>query len=108
MTLDDAGFIVAQWAQHKQVICRVYFFGSRVRLENRSDSDLDIAIELEYVDNSVSLANWIFESKVWKKELSDLLGWDVDVQRFFPRSTKIIARAIKESSILVYEKKQGL
>jgi len=104
MTLEGAKLLVASWAVQKRLVRRVFFFGSRVRNEHRSDSDLDIAFELIYTAPNTSAGHWAFESDAWAKQLSSLLPWKLDLQLLEPQGTPTVASGIERSSVLVYER----
>jgi predicted nucleotidyltransferase len=107
MDLEDAARVVAKWAADKPAICRVHLFGSRVRGTHRGadhpggPSDLDVAVELikhrEWKD-------WIWDSEGWPQELSAMLGLEVDLQQDRGESTPRIGAALRESSLLVYQR----
>lgn len=103
MALEDAIYVVSNWAATQRLIKRVYFFGSRVRSEHFEDSDLDIAIELIYPDCDCALAHWMFESNGWQKQLESLLPWPLDIQLFNKNSTPTIFSGLAQSSVLVYQ-----
>ena len=101
--------IVAKWAACKPLIRRAFIFGSRVRGDNRQDSDIDIAVELDPAefrgaDESGGLATWMFETKGWKDELQQLIPYKVQLERYHPDQTPTVASGLERSSTLVYEK----
>ena len=110
MQLAEMLALLTAWATEKPLVGRLWLFGSRVRGNHRSDSDVDVAIELDMsaakgVDESGGMATWAFETKQWKPELEDLLSLIVDLQRYKAGETNIIQAGLDQSSILVYEKK---
>jgi predicted nucleotidyltransferase len=110
MTLSEAEGLIADWARSKPLIRRVFLFGSRVRGEEKPDSDLDIAVELdpEYFpapDESGGIATWMFETTGWKDELQSIVPFAVDLEQLCPGETPTIESALQQSSRLVYEKK---
>jgi predicted nucleotidyltransferase len=69
---------LATWAASKPFVKRAWIFGSRARQQEKADSDLDIAIELdlsaaEGVDESGGIATWMFETGTWPDELAKLI-----------------------------------
>lgn len=91
------------------MVKRVYVFGSRVRGDNRPDSDIDIAVELDSaaflgVDESGGLATWMFETKGWKEELEKLVPLKVQLERYHPEQTPTVGKGLARSSQLIYEK----
>jgi predicted nucleotidyltransferase len=113
MQLAEMLALLTAWATEKPLVGRLWLFGSRVRGNHRSDSDVDVAIELDMsaakgVDESGGMATWAFDTKQWKPELEDLLSLIVDLQRYKVGETNIIQAGLDQSSILVYEKKGKL
>jgi predicted nucleotidyltransferase len=103
------GQAIANWAARKPLIKRVFIFGSRVRGDNRADSDIDIAVELDAAefqgtDESGGLATWMFETKGWKEELQRFVPYRVQLERYHPEQTPTVASGLERSSALVYEK----
>jgi len=68
-----------RWASDKPCIVRMWIFGSRVRGDNRADSDLGMAFELQ--GNARFDADGIFIQNQfpWSDELSTLTGYYVHV-----------------------------
>ncbi len=105
MGLVDAGKVVADWALGKPTICRVLFFGSRVRSEERPGSDLDIAVELNVQDLNTALGHWIFDHAPWHAELQELLPWPVDLQLFQQGGTPTVAAGLERSSTTILDRR---
>lgn len=107
MELTQIAEIVATWAAQKPLIKRIYLFGSRVRGTYHVTSDIDVAIELdqsECRDECQGMATWICETKGWKLELEAVVPHQVQLVRYAGQDTPVIEDALKESSLLVYEK----
>lgn len=110
MTLDEIAAVLSDWARTKPLVKRVFVFGSRARGEERADSDLDIAVELDPVafpcpDESGGIATWMFETNGWKEELQSQFPFAVDLEQLCGAETPTIQRGVERSSRLVYEKK---
>ena len=100
---------LAEWCESKPLVARAWIFGSRARGQERVDSDIDIAIELDGaatagVDESGGLATWMFETQSWEAELSALFPFEVDLEQYIAGQTPTIATALDESSVLAYQK----
>lgn len=111
MQLVEIRTLLAAWAAEKPLINRLWLFGSRVRGENRHNSDVDVAIELDMsatkgIDESGGVATWTFDTTMWKPELEGLLSLAVDLQRYKTGETNVIQAGLDHSSILVYEKQR--
>jgi uncharacterized protein len=101
--------ILAAWAVSKPLVLRLFIFGSRVRGDYRPDSDIDIAIELDMsaadgVDDSGGLATFMFEADDWEQELQAHFSFNVDLEQFRGPDTPTIEKALRQSSILVFQK----
>ena len=95
---------LTSWAARNPQIRRVVLFGSRVKGTHRANSDLDIAIELEAgEDSNATLANWMQFSNVWKREVSAIVPFEVDLQ-WLDRygATSVIEQGVKEANEVVY------
>ena len=109
MGVSEVAEVISTWARGKPLVKRVHIFGSRVRGDHRSDSDIDIAVELDPevfqgVDESGGLATWMFETKGWKEELEKLIRLKVQLERYHPDQTPTVGKGLARSSQLVYEK----
>jgi predicted nucleotidyltransferase len=65
---------LASWAEGKNEIFQLWLFGSCARGDNRSDSDLDVAVILSPGCESARLTDWIVLSNEWRPELAELLN----------------------------------
>lgn len=109
MDVPQISELLASWARGKPLVKRLYIFGSRARGDHRTDSDIDIAVELDPAvfqgsDESGGLATWMFETKAWKAEIEKLLPFPVQLERFREEQTPTIRKGLAQSSHLVYEK----
>ncbi|MFL9826176.1 nucleotidyltransferase domain-containing protein [Rhodoplanes sp. SY1] len=68
-----------RWARERGEIQSVWLFGSRVRGNHRSDSDLDIGVRL-YGDEKERLAIWIFEGACWAASLQELVSVKIHLE----------------------------
>lgn len=94
---------IRKWAAGKRIVKRVYFFGSRAKGTNRSDSDLDVAVELIYEEFGTALAHWMAEEESWLSELQGLIPFEVDLELLHATESVVVAKGIEEGAILVYE-----
>lgn len=73
--------VLAEWAHTHPEISRAIVYGSRARGDNRPDSDLDVAVELDGGSQDESLlAIWITSAGQWRDELQPRLSWSLDLQ----------------------------
>ena len=103
MNLEAAIEVIATWAASERLVKRVYIFGSRARADYRSDSDLDIAVELykQAGDESV-LATWIHEHHGLAQRLSSVLPYKLQLELLDGERTPTVLSGVMESSICVY------
>jgi predicted nucleotidyltransferase len=109
MELDTLRKVLGNWASKYPLIYRVHLFGSRARGSQKVDSDIDIAIELEYnllpdVDEDEVLAIWTRYADDWEDELKTLLPFNLDLEYYSAKSMLNMNMAIHRSSQLLYEK----
>ena len=109
MELPAIASTLANWSAGKPLVSRVWVFGSRARGDHRSDSDVDVAIELdlahsEGMDESGGLATWMFDTKGWREEIEALVPYKLDLQQYRGTDTPTIHKALATSSVLVYDK----
>tara|TARA_R110002072_G_C7762336_1_gene518444 strand:- start:98 stop:445 length:348 start_codon:yes stop_codon:yes gene_type:complete len=93
------------------VIKRIWVFGSRHKKTHGPDSDLDIAIEVEWVSGELLgvCEDWfaLWSAALPKFEKSFISGcpWPMDIQCYADaQSTPKIHEYLQEASNLIYEK----
>jgi predicted nucleotidyltransferase len=98
--------VVALWAESEPIVKTAYLFGSRVRGDNRCDSDLDVAIELvPRLCDSVPLATWIAEAARLRSSISSRIPLTVDLQWYGGAiDTPIIHTGLAAGSRTIYER----
>jgi uncharacterized protein len=107
--LDQIVSVVATWAAKQPLVGRAWVFGSRARGEEKDESDIDIAVELDLasaqrVDESGGTATWMLKCGDWDSELASLFPVPVDLEQFMGAKTPAIKAAIRGSSVLAYTK----
>ena len=101
LTLGKVEPILRQWAVINSLIGELRIFGSYAKGTAKPDSDLDVAVRVvrkKPGDTTV----WVtacFECPQWGKELSQLLGVEVDLEDI---TGEHVSQYVQESSILVY------
>lgn len=105
MELSSIRTIVARWAASQSLVLKAWIFGSRVRGTSRSDSDVDIAIEVRTLPgDSGPLVTFMFEEDKLKRSLQAVLPLNVDLQWYGgPTETPVIHAGLQQSSVLVYQ-----
>ncbi len=101
LDLEKAEPILRQWATENQHIGELRIFGSYAKRMARSDSDLDVAVRVVR-KKSGDTTVWVtacFECPEWGKELSRILGVEVDIEDI---TGEHVSQYVQEASILVY------
>jgi predicted nucleotidyltransferase len=92
---------LAAWADSNPRIRRVWLFDSDAKRNAKSDTDLDIAIEMEPVpDSEETIAFWIAHAEEWQAELEKCFGSHVDLEWFDPD----VDAPLGDKAILAYDR----
>jgi predicted nucleotidyltransferase len=104
MNIEDMAAAVAKWASTQPLVRKVYLFGSRARGTHRSDSDLDIAVEIfPLTGDSSPLATWIGESDRLEASIAGIVPVIIDLDWYGGEAeTPLIHQALDRSSLVVY------
>jgi predicted nucleotidyltransferase len=111
MELDEIAQVLSGWATSNPLVSKIWLFGSRVRGTCHSESDIDVAVELDLafsrgVDESGGLATWMHDTHSWQDEIQALVPYKLDLHRYGGIETPTISKALQRSSILVYDKSE--
>ena len=102
---------VVEIAREEKVIRRMWIFGSRHKGEEKPTSDLDLAVEVEWVkgqglgvcEDVMSL--WIVTSPTFKSKLCNACPWKLDLHQYAgEHNSPCIHRYLGEASALIYDK----
>ncbi len=97
---------IRAWAERNENILQVYLFGSRVRGDNRNDSDLDIAVLIASSRSNTALGRWVALADSWAAELQEKLPIQIDLQLGNTElSTSVVAPAVSDHGLLIFERK---
>ena len=98
--------VLHAWAVATPCVRKVSIFGSRAKGTPRSDSDLDVAVEIDPVGSDESAyVSWFHLKKSWHAELQRRLDVPLDLEWFDPTgSTPTIAKGLSEANVVVYER----
>lgn len=91
---------VSEWAAGKNEIAEVFFYGSRAKGTNRSDSDLDVAVRITG-QNETPLTTWIFEGRKWAEELDSLLDVSVHLE-MMDETDKVVLPSVRQHGVRIY------
>jgi predicted nucleotidyltransferase len=105
MDIEDMEAAVAKWASAQPLVRKAYLFGSRVRRTYRSDSDLDVAVEIfPSPGDSEPLATWMRESRHLEASIAGIVPVIIDLEWYGGEDdTPVIHKALERSSLVVYE-----
>lgn len=97
--------IVAGWAKGHPLIEKAWLFGSRVRGEERPDSDLDVAVVInELPTDSSPETTWHYEREEIAASLQAVLPVPLQLEWYGgPDKSPAIHAGITRSSLLVYD-----
>lgn len=110
--LEDACLKLAKWAEENPMIRSLTVFGSRAKGTARRDSDIDIAIIVDYskeIRDSTNeagekIAIWIEKVPQWRAELCALLGIRIGLHELKSKSgSPHVWQYVKDSHISVYD-----
>lgn len=99
-------YALQKWASKRPEVVRVLVYGSRVRGEQREDSDLDVAIELiKSNKGDTPFAIWLHESTDWQMELQSFVPWRLHLEwHDIDGKTQVVSDKISKDCYLAYEK----
>ena len=89
--------VIKRYFEHCPVN-KAYLFGSYARDEQRTDSDIDILVEVDYT---------------YKVSLLDFIGWKIDLEKLLGKKVDLVAEDglsehirpfIEKEKVIVYEK----
>jgi predicted nucleotidyltransferase len=89
-----------EWAAAHREVRRLWVFGSRLKGEQRADSNLDVAMEIDAIGYDESArVTWVAECHEWESALTALTGYTVDLNEFDPTNF--------ESNVVSYVRRCG-
>ena len=106
MAVDDELFSTVQrlrdWAASHLLVKRVWIYGSRLRGTQKSESDLDVCIEIDPLstDEETQLI-WMDEKERWLEDLESLSPYKIHLEMY---GTPNVSEYIESCSMLIYER----
>ena len=88
-----------KWAERKKIVTRLNFYGSRERGDYRTDSDLDICVEI-LGDDGEACGSWIFEEDTWKKEVAALSPYKIHLVLYDTKNQKLLSEIHSHRKII--------
>ena len=97
---------IARWAAENPEVRRVWLFGIGANGTHRSSGDIDIAVELEPVEDSEeALTRWIAYSDLWRSQLQSRIIAKCNLEWFdADGGTPTIEIGRSEARVLIYER----
>lgn len=96
---EEDSALIASWAKRHPLIEQVWLYGSRARGTSRADSDIDLAVVMDF--------NAWFDWYAQHKTKPDLhLPHEVDLEWYDPAATdsERVGPGVKQDGILLYER----
>lgn len=98
-------------AKTDPVIKKIWIFGSRYKGNCRVDSDLDLAVEVEWIEGQKlgvcenSAALWFVALPRFEKQFREVCCWQLDIQQYAGEiDTPAIHSYLLDASEMIYEK----
>ncbi len=93
------------WAKSHPLIKKAYFFGSRYKGTHKTDSDIDIGVELIKAEcDGNLLSTWIHECKEMQTEIQKRVSYKVDLQWYSNENeTPEMHKYLNEASVVIYQ-----
>lgn len=105
LSIKAMSLAVAKWARAEPLVVKAYVFGSRVKGNSRTDSDLDVAVELlEEPGEDDPGCTWQRDGQRLKASIVGIVCVPVDLDWYGgPDQTLCVHAGIQAGSLLVYE-----
>jgi predicted nucleotidyltransferase len=88
---------IVSWAETHPEIQRVWLYGSRARGNNQEDSDIDLAIEMDFVE-------WFEWYSKFEENCDLLLSHKVDLEWYAEEADlKYVGEGVRRDGVLLYE-----
>lgn len=94
---------IKKWIADNPRLTKVYLFGSYVKKNKIIPRDIDIAIEISDKEWDTASGFWCSEADNLKKQLSQILNYNVDVCWFNGDRSPIVKKGLTEGSMVMYE-----
>lgn len=100
--LEDAASRIRVWAGAISMVQRVWIFGSRAKGNNKPESDLDVAIEIDATGtDSTAILLYIHNIQKWSDELQMVTAYKLDLELYDPAHV-VVYEGVNKYGILIY------
>ncbi len=103
ISIDKIRDKVTSWAESHLEVKRVFLFGSRARGDSKSDSDVDLAVEVVGIEGENADTRYFFNKDAWKDELESALERPINIVRRIAHGKPEIQESIEREGVLIYE-----
>ena len=82
MTLDETAEVVQRWSASTNYVAKAWLYGSRMRGDNRPDSDIDVAIQVLKGNIESPYTRFLADNRKWRAFLQEHLPWIVHLTHY--------------------------
>lgn len=101
--LERAAAVLRAWAKTTPSVRHVYLYGSRISGESRSESDLDVAIDLDPQPSDRNpMATFSSQARQWGAQLKGRTPFELDIQILDANNTPQVRRGVESTGVLIY------
>lgn len=109
--MKDIIWQLCEIAEKTPVIKRMWIFGSRIKGTETQNSDLDLAIEVEWIEGQMlgvcsdPYSLWMACLPQFENEMQAICPWKLDLQQYIDSNkTSVIHTYLEDASKQIYEK----
>ncbi len=97
---------LSSWASSVPCVRRLWIYGSRIRGDNRPNSDLDVALEIDPNGNDETAeVSFISTASAWRAQLKPHIPFKLHLQWYDSEGSYVeVQRGVEASGVLVYER----
>ncbi len=96
--------VLRKWVLCYPRITKIYLYGSYITKSKNPPDDIDIAIEIDSLDNDTALGYWCSEGSKMEQQLEALIKYNVDLEWFDAQETPTVRRGLEAGCITIYER----
>lgn len=101
--LERAAAVLRAWAKTTPSVRHIYLYGSRISGESRSESDLNVAIDLDaQPSDGDPMTTFICQARQWRAQLKGRTPFELDIQLLDANNTPRVRSGVESTGILIY------